>query len=161
MADNYYYGTHTGQQLDAAIETVGELVPGTMLGANAIVLAGSSVKHYPIKDENSVASGADESLATLSLVTSNFRTNRSNARKACTGVFIENVSSLPATYTQLATMDSTLITENYYCISMRLSNPAAQAGDWTVTTEQGKVTVSGEISGTTDIILFLADPYWA
>ena len=36
-----------------------------------------------------------------------------------------------------------------------LSNPAAQTGDWTVTTASGSLTISGSISGSTSITLYL------
>jgi len=37
-----------------------------------------------------------------------------------------------------------------------LSNPSAQTGDWTVTTADGSATVSGSISGSTTLTLYLA-----
>lgn len=60
-----------------------------------------------------------------------------------------SVSSLPATITDSA------ITADHYVINSTLSNPSAQTGDWTVTTSAESLTISGNISGTTDITLYL------
>ena len=60
------------------------------------------------------------------------------------------VSSLPVTIT-----DSNILAK-HKCIKATLSNPSAQTGDWTVSTSAGSLTISGTISGTTDIELDLA-----
>lgn len=39
-----------------------------------------------------------------------------------------------------------------------LSNPDAQTGDWTVTTSAGSLTISGNISGSTSLTLYLTVP---
>ena len=62
-----------------------------------------------------------------------------------------SVSSLPLAISNSA------ITTSMEVINSVLSNPSAQTGDWTVNTDTaGKVTISGAISGTTDITLYLA-----
>ena len=61
-----------------------------------------------------------------------------------------SVSSLPTTIT-----DSSILAK-HKCVKATLSNPSAQTGDWTVTTSAGSLTISGTISGTTDIELDLA-----
>lgn len=61
-----------------------------------------------------------------------------------------SVSSLPTT------ISSSAITEHMECIHSVLSNPSAQTGDWTVSTSNGSLTISGSISGTTNITLYLA-----
>lgn len=63
-----------------------------------------------------------------------------------------SVSALPTT------ISNSGITANMECIHSILSNPSAQTGDWTVTTSAGSVSVSGSISGTTNITLYLAEP---
>lgn len=67
-------------------------------------------------------------------------------------VYKSSVSSLPTT------ISNSSITANMECIHSVLSNPSAQTGDWTVTTSAGSLTISGSISGTTDIKLYLAVP---
>lgn len=66
---------------------------------------------------------------------------------------ISSVNSLPKTFT------NSLITADHVLNWASLSNPAAQTGDWTVTTARsgstGTVTISGTISGTTNITLVL------
>lgn len=47
------------------------------------------------------------------------------------------------------------ITANHVVVNSELSNPSAQTGEWTVTTAAGTATVTGSISGTTDITLYL------
>lgn len=65
-----------------------------------------------------------------------------------------NVSSLPTTITNAAiTSDMKVKPGDAY-----LSNPAAQTGEWTVTTSTGTVTISGSISGITNVTLWLTKP---
>lgn len=59
-------------------------------------------------------------------------------------------SSLPQT------ISNTAITESHVVINSVLSNPSAQTGDWTVTTSNGSLTISGSISGSTTVTLYLA-----
>ena len=61
-----------------------------------------------------------------------------------------NVSSLPVT------ISDSKITADHIVVNYILSNPSAQTGDWTVTTSDGSLQVSGNISGTTNIKLLLA-----
>ena len=63
-----------------------------------------------------------------------------------------SASSLPTT------IYNSGITANMECINNVLSNPSAQTGDWTVTTSDGNAVISGSISGTTNITLYLAEP---
>lgn len=65
-------------------------------------------------------------------------------------VTFSSVSSLPQT------VNAAEITADMVVVNSYLSNPAAQTGDWTVTTTSGSVTLSGTISGTTDITIWLA-----
>lgn len=63
-----------------------------------------------------------------------------------------SVSSLPLTISNSA------ITTEMEAIHTVLSNLSAQTGEWTVNTDTaGKATISGTISGTTDITLYLAE----
>lgn len=65
-----------------------------------------------------------------------------------------SVSSLPTTITD------SRITATMICPpgGMRLSNPSAQGGDWTISTAAGSVTISGTIRGSTNIYLWLEEP---
>lgn len=161
---NLGQGTHSVAEIDAAVDDVKSLETPLISSVGekfAVVYDDGSLGRIPIADGYSAGAVAADSIAKFKDVYDYYSANRTKARSACTGVFISNVSSLPVTHTQLVTSGATLITADYWCVSMRLTNPAAQTGDWTVTTGDRTVTVSGTISGTTDIILFLADPYWA
>ena len=59
-------------------------------------------------------------------------------------------SSLPQT------ISNTKIKSNHVVVNSVLSNPSAQTGDWTVTTNNGSLTVAGSISGSTTLTLYLA-----
>ena len=74
----------------------------------------------------------------------------SSSRAGVIVVSKSSVSSLSTTIT-----DSN-ITSKHVVVSSTLSNPAAQTGDWTVTTSNGSLSIAGSISGTTDITLVLA-----
>ena len=65
-------------------------------------------------------------------------------------VSASSVSSLPVT------ISNARILEKHVCVKAVLSNPSAQTADWTVTTSEGSAVISGTISGTTDITLYLA-----
>lgn len=61
-----------------------------------------------------------------------------------------SVNSLPTSITNAA------ITTDMKCIKAELSNPAAQTNNWTVNTDTaGTAQISGSITGTTDITLYL------
>ena len=66
-----------------------------------------------------------------------------------------------SSYALPITITNSDITANMEVIHSVLSNPSAQAGDWTVTTSDGSLTISGSQSlqaGATYITLYLAEP---
>lgn len=74
----------------------------------------------------------------------------SSSRAGVIVVSKTGVSSLSTTITDAN------ITSKHIVVASTLSNPAAQTGDWTVTTSNGSLSIAGSISGTTDITLVLA-----
>lgn len=60
------------------------------------------------------------------------------------------ISELPAT------IDDTNITNDMVVVHSVLGTPAAQVGNWTVTTSNGSLTISGTIDGSTTVTLYLA-----
>ena len=60
-----------------------------------------------------------------------------------------SISSLPQT------VSNSLITSNHILLRAELGTPLVQTGDWTVTTANGSVTVSGTISGSTTLKIVL------
>lgn len=67
-------------------------------------------------------------------------------------ISFSSFSSLPQT------VNNSKITATQVLVHSVLSNPAAQTGDWTVTTAAGSVTISGTINGSTTVTLYLAEP---
>ena len=67
----------------------------------------------------------------------------------CLVITVSGVSSLSQTVSN-ADIESDMVVVNSV-----LSNPAAQTGNWTITTGTGTLTIAGTISGTTDITLYL------
>lgn len=59
------------------------------------------------------------------------------------------VSSLPKS------VSSTEITDDMIVANYTLGTPAAMTGNWTVSTSNGSVTISGSISGSTTLKLYL------
>jgi len=64
------------------------------------------------------------------------------------------VSSLPTTITAAEITSDMIVKQG----NISLSNGFAMIGDWNITTTSGSVTISGSISGTTDITLYLSIP---
>ena len=64
----------------------------------------------------------------------------------------------PSLFPLPITITDSRITANMEVVHSVLSNPSAQTGDWTVTTSDGSLTVSGSQSGGTNITLYLAEP---
>lgn len=74
-------------------------------------------------------------------------------------VTFSGISTLPQTKTSsIPASFARHIDASYEVVRCFLSNPSAQLGNWTVTTGDNSVTISGNISGTTDVILYLASP---
>lgn len=67
----------------------------------------------------------------------------------CLVLTSSSFSSLPLT------ISNSYITSDHVVINSVLSNPSAQTGDWTVTTSSGSLTISGSISGSTTVTLYL------
>ena len=66
---------------------------------------------------------------------------------------ISNLSALPHTAT------NSKITTNHRVVNCILSNTAVQPSDWTYTTAAGSITLSGTMSGTSTVYLYLAEFY--
>ena len=168
---DFYQGTHTGGEIDRDLDfvdgafdanitvsgiTVDGYAPAVDSDHNATVYAISGSEFQPVGE------GLTPMLVTRARAASAYRKNNKLARSKCVKVVISSVSSLPVTVSQLPTY-AVLVTDDMEVIHCVLSNPSAQVNDWTVTTAGIGVTISGSISGTTDITLYLAEPdapYW-
>lgn len=78
-------------------------------------------------------------------------TTKANFDTEILTVNMGTVSSLPKT------VSNAKITADHVVIQAELGTPAAQTGDWTVTTSAGSVTLSGTISGSTTVTLVLGN----
>ena len=66
---------------------------------------------------------------------------------------VTSLSALPHT------ISNSKITANHRVVNMILSNSLAQPSDWSYTTAAGSITITGTISGTTNVFLHLAKYY--
>lgn len=64
-------------------------------------------------------------------------------------VEVASFNSLPQTITN-ANIESDMV-----CINSELGNSSAKPGDWTITTGNGTLTISGTISGSTTLKMYL------
>lgn len=62
-------------------------------------------------------------------------------------VSIPSISALPLVH------NDERIRKRHKATTYYLSNPSAQTGDWTATPANGSVTITGDINGTTDLVL--------
>ena len=78
------------------------------------------------------------------------RTGDANFSKVLT----VNVGSVP---TLPCSISDANVTENMVVLNSYLSNPGSQLDDWTITTGNGSINISGTIRGSTNIILTLIE----
>lgn len=128
---------------------VGELNSAVGVMSNTVDEMSSTVSGL-----NSAVGTISDSVDTLSgqITSVSDAVNQFNAQLAKTEVLIVSgtISSLPVTFSNSA------IETDMVCIHSELSNPLAQVNDWTVNTDTtGQVTISGTISGSTNITLYL------
>lgn len=99
-------------------------------------------------DVGSVLSTLDSSVSSATADISSLQS--SVAKCECVVFSRTGITGLPVSY-----MDSRFDTD-MVCIHAVLSNPSAQLDDWTVNTDTaGRCVISGSISGSTDITLYL------
>lgn len=79
--------------------------------------------------------------------------DKRDAKVAATkaNITVSSLSSLPKT------VSDSKITDKMKVVEYTLSNPSAQISDWTVTTADGSLTITGTISGTTNLELLLEE----
>lgn len=67
--------------------------------------------------------------------------------------YVKNCGTISSLNWTNPTVDNN-ITENMVVLKAELSNPAAQTSDWTCTTSNGYITISGTINGSTNVLLY-------
>ena len=81
--------------------------------------------------------------------------NASGTKKVDASSLMTLVVSVSAFDSLPQTVSNSKITSGHVVLNSVLSNPSAQTGDWTVTTSNGSVSISGDISGSTALTLYL------
>lgn len=105
-------------------------------------VSAETFKEYTIGDTDNSELGADVSAQIQALTV---RVNKCETLV----VSVPSFSALPQTIT------NSNIENDMVVVNSVLSNPSAQTGDWTVSTSNGSLTISGSISGTTTATLYL------
>lgn len=166
-----YPGQHTGEQIDAAVDVVqaaidaasptprpdpapDAYIPGVVDITQAPMVfwvSGDVIKPFETLPGNIT-------LPTRGLLVSEVKDLRKQASLRCVKAYFVNISSLPQNVISPVVMGDTARFDGCEVIAMRLSNPSAQIGPWTVTASGRSVTLDGSISGTTDVEIYLADP---
>lgn len=72
-----------------------------------------------------------------------------SVQKGIISVNCGTISALPFTKTNANILASHVV------LAARLSTPLAQSGEWVVTTADGSLTITGELTTSTGLILFL------
>lgn len=125
------------------------LVPAPTQSTMHILRSDGTWGYYPIS-----ATTSDKGIVQLSdtindTSTSNAATASLARRLAVYTVTKTAVSSLPTTITDSDIFSAQVV------VGYHLSNPSAKKSTWTITTNNGSLTIDGTISGTTDISLSL------
>jgi len=158
-----YRGTHAGGVIDRDLDFVDGAF-GNQIWSNpqpdAVFPAVSSgdADVYGISGDDFPLSDVDENkkVPTRRFLKSCITDNQKLIAKKCVKCVFSGISSLPQTKTEISALR--LVDDTFEVIGYAISNPAALTSDLTVTTATGSVTISGSISGTTDITLYIAAP---
>lgn len=142
--DGFMYGTDTVDAFGLATDSTG-----------SILLSDNDISVWP--QGGTLAGGTLSVEGNVDVA----RTLEANKVKS-NGVLLEILKLTdftgPYAYPLPITITNSKITANMEVIHSVLSNPSAQTGDWTVTTSNGSLTISGTQSDSTYITLYLAEP---
>lgn len=150
----------SGSALNDALRQVEARIPeGWAVGTYNGVAVGSNspyyhnnAKYYAALAQSAVPSGVNGAVlwnSAMSLSNGSKSQARQNIAAYALVLTSSSFSSLPQT------ISNSNITDKHVVVNSVLSNPSAQTGNWTVTTSNGSLTISGSISGTTTITLYL------
>lgn len=114
------------------------------------IAIGDTLVTYESDPTNANIKLAPKVSSQIQTLTNNVSANATAIAKCETLVVsVASFSALPQTITNANIEDDMVV------VNSVLSNPSAQTGDWTVTTSNGSLTISGSISGTTTATLYL------
>lgn len=150
-----------------AVYSVNNVSPDSSGNVDIVALPNGGTTGQVLAKQSSTDGDADwEDLPTIDQSYDSTSTNAQSGTavaEAVTEAVAESVNELKvivitsSSFSSLPqTISNTAITESHVVINSVLSNPSAQTGDWTVTTSNGSLTISGSISGSTTVTLYLA-----
>lgn len=145
-----------GAFVGATSSAAGEmgLVPTPGIGDQDKVLKGNG-SWSDLSDKQSTYSGDSSQWDTTPTANSTKPVTSGGVQSAlekceCLILSANGISALPYTFSNNA------IETDMVCINSVLSNPSAQLSDWTVNTDTaGQATISGTISGSTNITIYM------
>ena len=112
-------------------------------------------------DWESIPSDATKMNLVSSPTNGDLLTTNSSGQAIDSGTTIAQLKCLVITSSSFSSLPQTIsnanVTANHVVINSVLSNPSAQTGDWTITTSSGSLTISGSISGSTTLTLYLIE----
>lgn len=155
------------QILSSTVKSVNGETPDADGNVDVVALpTGGTADQVLVKQSSTDGDAAWEDLPTIDQSYDSTSTNAQSGTavaEAVTEAMAESVNELKViviTSSSFSSLPQTItdssITANHVVINSVLSNPSAQTGDWTVTTSNGSLTISGSISGTTTVTLYLA-----
>lgn len=175
----FYPGTHSGGEIDRDLNIVDAAFNENFSNSDPSIATIPAFSRSKAPDCYKVSNYEFEFEAypSYAIIPSNalitYGRTKSEVKKARVAkVVFSGISSLPQTITESVSGDASkmVLSENFEVIRFYLSNPSAQIGNWTVTTASTtqtidgdtftttSVTISGSISGSTDVVLYLAEP---
>ena len=153
------------QILSSTVKSVNGETPDANGNVNVVALPNGGTTGQVLAKQSASDGDADWETIVFPTVDQTYGSSSSNAQSgtAVAEAVAEAVDELKvlvitsSSFSSLPqTISNTAITANHVVINSVLSNPSAQTGDWTVTTSDGSLTISGSISGTTTVTLYLA-----
>ena len=148
-SERYAKGTQNGQAVAAG--TIGYQDNSYYYSRQALQSA-QAAENAATRAESAVPAGINSAvLFTQAQTLTAVQKSQARANIAAYALVItsSSFSSLPQT------ISNSNITDKHVVVNSVLSNPSAQTGNWTVTTSNGSLTISGSIFGTTTITLYL------
>lgn len=137
----------TGPQGPQGVQGVAgpnQITSGTSTTLNGVLMGSGGIVGVRAVDSTPT------SLST-NLVTSG-GVNTAIANAVAAEIIVVTISGYNGTQT---TYSAQGVTANHVVLNSTLSNPTAQTGNWTVTTAADSITISGNVNGTTNIVLYL------
>ena len=128
-------------------------VPGGTYDADAFHKNDTTVSN--ITNDDKVPYYKDSNQTTVLITWANLKNNIKGIIPKIAILTINNVSSLPINMTWPGSIVK--ITSDMVCVKAELTDPIAQIDDWTISTGNNTLSISGIIEGSTSVTLYLAE----